>query len=214
MPYYQRQAELNRSLEAYAQVYPHLDLRFFICDDGSDVPVRADGATISSLPKKEYGLNPCVPINIAVRSSNTDIVVLTNPEIVHTKPVFDQMIAALTDVNDYVMVGCKDTGNDRWLAGPLTEYGNHGRQPVPPGGHFHFCVMFHRALFDRVGGFDEAYRDGVACDDNDWLWTLHAAGAKFKYVDGVVWHRKTPHMRRGGTGSNVALLKRKWSHLW
>lgn len=214
MPYYQRQKELDRSLEAYRRVYAGTPLEFSICDDGSPSPVIAPGCRVTSLPKKNHALNPCVPINVAIRNSTTDIVVLTNPEIEHREPVLLEMLAALTDENDYVTTGCKDSRKGDWLAGPLTAYGTEGREPVPPNGHFHFCAMFHRSLFDRTGGFDEQYRRGQGCDDNDWLWTLYAAGAVFKHVDGVVWHHKTPHKWTGTMERNAGILRKKWGHLW
>lgn len=213
MPYWNRQAELDRALTAYDHLYPHLNLEFSICDDGSTPPVYAPGARVTTLPKKDYALNPCVPINTAIRASTGDVIVLTNPEIEHREPVLDDMLAALQDENDYVMTGCRDTNTERWLAGPETKYGREGREPSPPGGHFHFCTMFHRSLFDRLGGFDEQYRTGQGCDDNDWLWMLYAAGANFKYVDGVVWHYRTPHKWTGTTAKNAAILRAKWRHL-
>lgn len=214
MPYWNRQRELDRSLAAYAALYPDLDIEFSICDDGSTVPVVAPGCIVTTLPQKDYALNPCVPINVAVRASTKDVIVLTNPEIEHREPVLAAMLDALQDENDYVTTGCLDTKNGMWLAGPQTKYGQEGREPSPPGGHFHFCTMFHRALFDRIGGFDEQYRTGQGCDDNDWLWALYAAGVKFKHVDGVVWHHRTPHKWTGTTAKNAGILRKKWGRLW
>lgn len=214
MPYYQRQAELDRSLAAYRSVYAGTALEFSICDDGSPDPVIAPGCRVVALPKKTYALNPCVPINAAVRHSTHDIIVLTNPEVVHSEPVLDKMREALRDEDDYVTTGCRDSGSNEWLAGPRTKYGSRGREPVPPGGHFHFCAMFHRSLFARLGGFDEQFRHGQGCDDNDWLWKLYATGANFKYVPGVVWHYRTPHKWTGTTAQNAKILRSKWRHLW
>lgn len=212
MPYWNRPRELATSLSAYQAVYPGLDLEFSICDDGSRYPpaMSGDRVIVTTLPRKDHALNPCVPINVAVRAATREIVVLTNPEVEHREPVLQSMLAALESENDYVTTGCRETTNGMWLAGPLTAYGQGGREPSPPGGHFHFCAMFHRALFERVGGFDEQYRFGQGSDDNDWLFALQAAGANFRYVDGLVWHTRTPHQWTGTTAQNSAILHRKW----
>lgn len=212
MPYWQRQQELDASLAAYRAVYEGWDLEISICDDGSPEPVVAPGCVVTTLPPKTVGLNPCVPINAAVRASRGDVIVLTNPEIEHREDVLSGMFALLQDGNDYVTVSCRDV-DGRWLAGAEVDYSAEGRMPVPPGAHFHFCAMLTRELFERAGGFDEAYRFGRACEDNDWLWRLHAVGARFKLAPGVVWHRQTPH-KHERRQSNTDLLRAKWGRRW
>ena len=213
MPYWQRQAALDASLAAYRRVYPHLALEISIADDGSPEPVRAPECVVTTLPAKAIGLNPCVPINAAVRASSADVVVLTNPEIEHREDVLSAMRAMLEGPDDYVTVACRDT-RGMWLAGPQVDYTQHGRLPVPAGAHFHFCAMLRRELFERVGGFDEGYRHGRSCDDNDWLWSLDAAGARFRLAPGTVWHHQTPHAYAGTHASNRDRLVAKWGHRW
>lgn len=212
MPYWNRQTLLEQSLAAYAKVYPKLDIEFSICDDGSLFPVKAPGCKVTTLPLKTRALNPCVPINVAVRACTRDIIVLTNPEIEHREPVLLQMLEALKGPNDYVMAACHDPELGV-IAGEGTPYGRQGRLPIPRGADLHFCVMFHRELFERAGGFDDEYRFGLGCDDNDWLWRLYVAGANFKRVPGVVWHHRTLHRWPGTLEKNAALLEKKWGHL-
>lgn len=211
MPYWQRQAELDRSLAAYRRLYKGIEIS--VCDDGSPEPVDAPGCVVTRLPAKTIGLNACVPMNAAVRASSGDVVVLTNPEIEHREDVLAGMLALLEHADDYVTVSCRDV-DGTWLAGPEVDYSKHGRLPVPPGSHFHFCAMLTRELFDRVGGFDEDYRFGRACEDNDWLWSLEDAGARFRLAPGVVWHYRTPHKYEGTQASNKARLVAKWGRKW
>lgn len=208
MPYWVRQPELNHSLEAYRRIYGDA-LEISICDDGSPVPVNAPGCIVTTLPRKKIGLNPCVPINVAVRACTRDVIVLTNPEIEHREDVLTGMLALLETEDDYVTARCRDV-DGLWLAGPEVDYTTHGRLPVPDGAHFHFCAMFHRSLFERAGGFDECYRHGRACEDNDFLWSLQTAGARFHSAPGVVWHYKTIHPYAGTHQSNLARLREKW----
>lgn len=213
MPYWQRQRELDRTLASYRRLYRHLDLQVSICDDGSPNPVQAPGCRVTRLPGKEIGLNPCVPINRAVQASSGDVVVLTNPEVEHTEDVLSGMLSMLEHVDDYVTVACRDY-RGLWLAGPQVDYEKHGRLPVPKGAHFHFCAMLSRKLWDRVGGFDEAYRHGRSCEDNDWLWSLAAAGARFKLAAGMVVHHATPHAYQGVHATNRERLFAKWGQQW
>lgn len=211
MPYWCRQSCLNRSLAAYRRLYPGIEIS--ICDDGSPEPVEAPGCIVTTLPVKTFGLNPCVPINVAVRASTKDVIVLTNPEIEHREDVLTGMLALLQGPMDYVTVSCRDV-DGLWLAGPEVDYSTHGRLPVPRGAHFHFCAMLSRELFEKVGGFDEGYRNGRACEDNDWLWSLEDVGAQFHLAPGVVWHYKTPHPFQGSHASNKDRLLSKWGHKW
>lgn len=210
MPYWCRQAALDRSLEAYRSLY---QVEVSICDDGSPEPVKSPGCIVTTLPRKDVGLNPCVPMNVAVRASTHDVIVLTNPEIEHREDVLSGMLAMLRDPLDYVTVSCRDVSG-KWLAGPEVDYAQDGRLPVPIGAHFHFCAMLTRELFERVGGFDEGYRNGRACEDNDWLWSLEDAGARFRLAPGVVWHYQTPHRFSGAFESNHERLVSRWGHKW
>lgn len=213
MPYWQRQRELDRSLAAYSLLYGNA-LEISICDDGSPNPVRAPGCLVTRLPAKELGLNPCVPMNVAVRASTRDIVCITNPEVVHRDDALGPMLELLGDDRKrYVVATCYDV-NGMQLAGEGTDYGTAGRMMVPPGAHFHFCAVMWRSLFEEAGGFDEEYRLGRACEDNDFLWRLHAVGAQFITCPQVVWHYRTPHRYSSTGNDNRALLERKWSHVW
>lgn len=217
MAYFNRPDELAKSIEMYARVYPDLDIEFSVCDDGSLMPLKLPAPhRVVTLPQKGYALNPCVPINHAVRNATRDVIVLTNPEVEHRDKVLYRMMKALTGPNDYVMTGCRDTRRGDWYAGPEAPTAPiGGRQPVPRGTYLHFCVMFHRSLFERAGGFDPEYRNVPGCDDNDWLWRLWALGdVNFKYVPGVVWHNYGPRRRWPGTPEAAATrLRAKWGHL-
>lgn len=219
MPYWNRPRELARSRLAYDKLYPDLDLEYSICDDGSAVPLvetQDPKVRLKTLPTHLNALNPCVPLNVCIRNATRDLIVLTNPEIEHRERVLDKMIEAWKGPNDYIMTGCRDTTAGDWYAGPEAPRAPiGGRQPIPPGTELHFCVLFHRSLFDRVGGFDEAYRKLPGCDDNDWLWSLYALGdVNFKYVPGVVWHHRTARSRwTGSLSESAARLKKKWGHL-
>ena len=212
MPYWNRQELLNVSLAAYRELYPGIEVS--IADDGSTPAVVADGCVVTRLPTKDHALNPCVPINAAVNASSGDIIVLTNPEILHTENIFDEMLSSLESDRDYVTASC--VGGSGWLAHSSIKPLVNGRGPMPEGSQFHFCAMFYRSLWDAAGGFDEEYRAGQAFDDNDWLWRLEDAGAVFKHRDDlVVRHAHTgTKWPAGGWFTNGVLHEMKWGHKW
>lgn len=199
-PYWMRQDALDHMQRMYRSRYLGLrnreDFEVVIADDGSPEPARVTDPRfrVVRLPEKTRPLNPCVPINRAVEASHGEIVVLTNPEMVHDGFVLDELVDMLETEDDYVAARCYGVGYGPdwlWLAGPDTDYTTRGRLPVPPGAHFHFLAAMHRSLWDRAGGFDEDYRGLLGCDDNDFLWRLHRAGARFKCAEGSVWQRKS-----------------------
>jgi GT2 family glycosyltransferase len=212
MPYWKRQAELDRSLAAYRRLYGHLDLEISICDDGSPDPVVAPGCIVTTLPRKATGMNPCVPMNAAVRASSGEVIVLTNPEIEHQADVLTGMQQLLRGPTDYVTAACRDA-DGTWLAGP--EFDRQKAQaPMPPESNYHFCAMLHRSLFEAAGGFDDGYRAGRACEDNDFLWRCFEAGANFIQAPGQVLHHRTPHQFVGSVKSNMERLRSRWADRW
>ena len=211
-PYWDRQAALDQMIRCYREQYAGLPHEISICDDGSPVPAVAPGCILTRLAAKAKPLNPCVPINRAVAASSGDVVVLTNPEIEHRSPVLKEMLALLDGPHDYISAQCQHLGrsnNGIWLSGPQSATTGRGLSIIPPGGQLHFLVMFRRELWEKAGGFDEDYRHGTACDDNDWLWRVYAAGAIFKQAQGVVWHHRDRRTAWGMPHNNGRFLQ-KW----
>lgn len=224
MPYYRRQAEWNRSLTAYDFLYSDMDIEISICDDGSPECLQRNVETeipvlLCRLPEKHHALNPCVPFNRAVEQSRGDIIVLTNPEIVHKEPILEEMVKRLKSEDDYVIAACwnkNKMGKEYWVCHSTAHQFTGGRQQMPSGSGFHFCTMLHRSLWEKAGGFDEDYREGQGCDDNDWLWRLEDVGANFVMCDDLVVYHHSTALRwpREGLTRNRRMLKEKWGHKW
>ncbi len=210
MPYWNRQRALDEMFINLAAMYPGLEREISVCDDGTQPPaVVPRGTILSRLPRKDRPLNPCVPINVAVNASKGDIIVLTNPEILHKEQTLLRMQSMMLTENDYVSATCWDAQRG-WLAGSQVNYETQGRLPVPPGASFHFCVMFSRALWERAGGFDEDYRNGLACDDNDWVWRAAVAGARFRTTKSTVEHLHQSASIKWLIPHNRELFYQKW----
>ena len=74
--------------------------------------------------------------------------------------------------------------------------------------------MIRKEDFDRIGGFDEDYRDGQAFDDTDFACRLHAAGMVPVSLDDLV----CDHVRNGAISTwpegaksrNLRLFMSRW----
>ena len=175
-----------------------------LCDDGSKFGLIIPGVVMTRLPAKDHALNPCVPINAAVAASTRPIIALTNPGCEIPIGALDRLLSRLTE-NGYVAAACSD--GERWLCHSTFK----ASERLPPGSGFHFFAVLRRTLWDRAGGFDEAYRQGQAFDDADFLWRLHRAGAQCQIADDVVvsHRRSTTAWPEGGWELNRAIYRER-----
>lgn len=188
-------------------------------DDGSPEPAEV-GPTprpvkIVRLPAKTMALNPCVPFNVGVAHAVGDLIVLTNPEVIHRTAILPVMAERLRSLGPlgYVAAACRGRGWWYCHSKLMPADAKVGRAPSPPGAGLHFCAMLHRSLYEAIGGFTEAYRDGQGYDDNDLLWKLDAAGAKFEICDDLVCeHVQCPPSLWpvGGVARNRKLFNEAW----
>ena len=201
------------------------DLDIVIADDGSEERCELRDnypwpVTVIHMPRKDKALNPCIPINLAVKASRGYVIVLTNPEIFHPTEILGDMLEDLiaTGPIGYVLASTWSTDHNRWYChSSITEKKNAalGRLPLPPGSGLHFCSMMYRKFYDEIDGFDEAYRDGQGVEDNDFVMKLWQAGARFHIMDDLmVEHVSTPTIwPPGGIARNSEIYRKKWAHV-
>jgi GT2 family glycosyltransferase len=204
-------------------LYADAEIEIIIVDDGSPDPAQVEGqfpwpVQLIRLSAKEEAKNPCLAFNVGVQVATHDHIVLTNPEIVHRAPILSGMSAALSELGPkgYVAAACWDITHKWWFCHSTDEPPDAkvGRAPKPKGAGFHFCSMLHRSLYDEIGGFSDEYRDGQGYEDNDLLWKLERAGAKFKICDELVTdHHPCPRTEwpKGGAERNRAIFEAKWN---
>lgn len=214
MPFWMRQEATDKALKLFEQ-YKGLDFEVIIVDDGSPVPYVLSYYTfpvrVVRLPYKTEPKCPCVPFNRGVEAANGDVLVITNPETLHEKPVLGEMYEELKRLGSdgYVLAAAWCPEQNAWHC-----HSSLKNENVPEGAGLHFCGMLHRSLWDKCWGFDEAYRDGMAFDDNDFVYRLEKAGAKFCIRDDlVVIHPKTgatTNWPAGGWERNRDLFLLKW----
>jgi hypothetical protein len=214
MPYWCRQEATDKALDTLEQYGNHIEV--VIVDDGSPEPfqitkVRPYEVRVIRMPSKGVAKNPCIPLNVGVRAALNDVIVLTNPEILHTEAVLLMMECELKRLGGfgYVLSAAKCPESGEWHCHSTLKHPD-----LPEGVGHHFCAMLNRTLWDACGGFDIAYRDGQAWDDTDFALRLVRAGAKFSILDDVVvLHPKsgaTTEWPAGGWQKNRDLFLLKW----
>lgn len=211
------------NLAKYRELYADLKIEIIVVDDGSPERAEVEGAfpwpvRIVRLPAKEIAQNPCTAFNKGVLAAVYDLIVLTNPEVVHRTPILRGMDTELARLGPkgYVAAACWGVKLKWWFCHSTDEPPdqNVGRGRKPIGAGFHFCSMLNRSLYEEIGGFSEEYREGQGYEDNDFLWKLHKAGARFQIADSLVTdHMPCPPTRwpTGGAARNRAIFEARWN---
>jgi hypothetical protein len=212
LPYWDRQEAANEALALLDKTYQGMDLELVIVNDGGDfvLPKLSLKTTVVDLPKKSEPKCPCTAWNAGVEAASGFYVVLSCIEILHERPVLQSMASELDSLGPmgYVLAAawCPEGG---WHC--------HSSVPVPTcpsGTGIAFCGMLRKALFQKVGGFDEEYREGAGYEDRDLINRLFAFGAKFVIRDDLI----VTHPKKGATiywgadkfARNEALYFKKW----
>lgn len=212
LPYWNRQQAADDALALLVKHYHALELEVVVVDDGSWPPFQHSGFNPDSrmtlrvvrLPAKQQPLATCVPINRGVEAASGDIIALSGVEMLHRRPVLEAMRDELErgDSNTYVSaaVWCGEQG--RWHA--------HSSLGAP----LNFMTMLRRDLWNRAGGMDEDYREGVAFDDADFVRRLMRAGMHYVIRDDLVVEHPRKGARAGYTPEqherNRKLFEAKW----
>lgn len=217
LPYWQRQEAADKALESLRMSYADMtdELEIIVVDDGNAVPFRWDGplnVRVISLPQKDGPKCPATPINAGVQAATGEVIVLSCVEILHGSPVLGEMLAQLEALGEdgYVLASVWCPEEAKWHCHSTVKVPQN-----PAGTGLHFCAMLKKSLFERAGGFDEAYREGAGYEDNDWINRLLSVGAKFCIRDDlVVTHPKTgarSAWKPEQFARNEAIFRSKWT---
>lgn len=213
LPYWDRQEAADKAIASIA-VYEGVEV--IVVDDGNPIPFKGPGwVKVVRLPEKAGPTSPVRAWNEGVKASTGDMVCLSCIEVLHPEPVLYQMAEELERIgpNGYVLAAafCPDSGE--WHC--HSTFRASGAPEIPPGTGRGFCGLMYRELFDRVGGFDEAYMSGVGYEDMDFIHRLLKAEAKFKVRDDlVVIHPKAGATIRWPSGwfeTNRKLYDSRWA---
>lgn len=196
LPYWDRQAVADKSLKQLDEIYKGLDLEIIVVDDGNRVPFKAPYISLPvrvlTLPVKDEPKSPVTCWNEAAKVAKGDILVISCIEVLHPKNVLSGLVEELERLGQkgYALAAAWCPEANDWHC--------HSTCIVPdfiPGVGLGFCGVMFKSLYESVGGFTDAYREGAGYEDRDFIQKLLKAGAKFKIRDDLV----VTHPKSGAT---------------
>lgn len=174
----------------YNIIYPYLK-KHKLLKDVRLIPYTIDGQ-----------FNPSKCMNIGVRESKYDHLIVTGPEV---KPTTD-ILTQLSEVIDQNIV-CQTWDQD--IDGNLTSLVNNSYRNWSPQAYF--LALFQKSDIEKINGWDEDFMDGYAWEDNDFGSRWVRAGIPFTIREDItathLYHPRS-ETSPGGYGRNHDLFKR------
>ena len=201
--YYNRRNLLLKTLESVNSSDFCKFIEFVIVDDGSDEDERLEDIVnnynfpINLLrvePKDKWYVNPCVPFNKAFKAAKADNIIIQNPECYHVGDIIKHALANISD-DKYIAyaayaLNAKDTqelGSRQLKVESIASNGNqqegwYNHSTINPR-PLHFASCISKKNLDELGGFDEAYAEGIAFDDDELLMRIRDKGLTVEICD-------------------------------
>jgi len=191
MPYLNRTEQFMATLQSYEQYRDRGDWELIIIEDPKNrkskqlhgellsITLQFDWVpTLVLAYNREPCYNPAEMFNIGVAASGGEHVILTNPEIMHKTDI----LAGLDNQPDEQYTVCACSSDD-----PRAPWYAHS---VHAPSALHFCSCLSKKLYRTTGGFDEAFVDGIACEDNDFVERVRYAGIPVVIADDLLVHHQ------------------------
>ena len=175
--YYQRQAQLNKTLQSFMQYDPK-DFNVVIVDDASPDEVKIPHFTdfkidVIRITNKAWK-NASIPFNIGFNKAlekNPNIIIIQNAESCHMGDIL-AYAKTVTDEN-YISFPCYSQGKGEAPGSAMNHkcatfegesaWYNH---PFHNPRYYHFCSAITTNNLIKLNGFDERFADGFAYDDD------------------------------------------------
>ncbi len=193
MTYYNRSTQLLATLESIKKFHSDKNVPIIIVDDGSSVPPdyldsfqNTLDIRLVTLPKNKWYYNPCIAFNIGFKlvPPNSDIVLIQNAECMHKGDIISHALANLSE-NEYYSYATYSLskadserarldenisleGRSVQCDGDSGWYNHSCFRPVG----YHFISAIHKKNLDILKGFDERYAEGIAYDDDEFLYRI------------------------------------------
>ena len=225
----------HRCLASIAAHPPTVPIEVIVVDDASGDPAIADLRAVKNLrlevwPENLGFLRSC---NAAAALARGTFLMLLNNDTEVTPGAIDHLHQLLAARADAGMAGARllfPDGTQQEAGGIIWRDGsgwNYGRDDDPRKPEYNYvrevdyvsgaAIMLPRAVWDRMGGFDEAFAPAYY-EDADLAFRLRAAGLKVLYQPAatVVHHEGASHGRDLASGvkayqvTNAARFARRW----
>jgi len=183
MPYYDRLAQLERTLISFGHHYhSRSDYEIIVVEDKKNVDGLNELLTrFIHLPLRWFRMEadedtytPSSLYNEGVRIARGRYLVLTNPECLHLTDILSGCDRILSNESNHVYIVCACRHVTKCVMGPsgfvsltyqVGPWYQHSREQNKL---LNFCSIIPAALYRDIGGFEEAYGLGYAYADDDF----------------------------------------------
>lgn len=149
--------------------------------------------------KYKDGFNPSTALNLGVKWSKYENIIITSPEVKPTTDVLGQL-SKLSGKN----VVCEVSDQDE--SGNLTILVGEAYRSNDPS--MYFLALFNRGDIEKINGWDEDFMKGYAYEDNDFGARWVRAGLPFEFHGEIkAVHQYHPRSETVPGGMAVNLLK-------
>jgi len=184
--------------------------------------------------KDKTWINPSVPYNIGFKAVTSEKIIIQNPECLHLGDIISAVNDNLVD-GEYLSFGCYSVNNDIQNKINNTkkddnyilrvkdiipiydkavqvdgENGWYNHYKIRPH-YLHWCTAITKKDLDIVGGFDEEFANGIAYEDNEFLYRVKKQ-CKIKYIKGPIvvhqYHGTTNYSNRSLVVKNQLIAQK------
>jgi len=207
MTYFNRQFQLNKTLESFLQYDPK-EFNVIIVDDGSDekiiLPRLPFDVKILRITNKSWTQgDPAWNTGFYYAlQSDPDIIIIQNAECYHLGNILNMAKQVKDDL--YLTFGCYSQGKDEEPGSVINNkcadfdgesaWYNH---PIYRPKAYHFCSAITAKNIIKINGFDERFSFGAGFDDDYFLHQVRSLGLKIGITDNPIvihqWHEHNPY---------------------
>lgn len=174
----------------------------------------------------KWWINPCIPNNIGFAIASGDVFIIQNPECLHVGDIISYVAENIL-INKYIVFGCYaidsvktqliskiNGGSTEEIIKIISPTNNIPLDQCPSMNRWYqhskysdrclnFCTAIIREDLEDLGGFDEEFAHGIACDDTEFVYRIKRKGMYMDMVDNPF----VVHQCHGYTNySNTALV--------
>lgn len=127
--------------------------------------------------KHEIGFNPSKALNIGLRHAKYDQIIISSPEVM---PETDVLAQLETKLGKNVICQVYDQNEEGEIEMSLVNTIFRNDTPA-----YYFLAMFNKKDLEAINGWDEAFMEGYAYEDNDFGDRWVRAGLPFEICDEI-----------------------------
>jgi glycosyltransferase involved in cell wall biosynthesis len=185
--------------------------------------------------KDKTWINPSVPYNIGFKNATGNKIIIQNPECFHVGDIIESVMKNLID-GIYLSYGCYSINknslnilkntllNKNWTSKNINDNIQLKNKAVSFDGddgwynhikykpsYLHFCSAITKNDLEKIGGFDERFANGIAFEDNEFLYRVKKK-LEIKFVSGPFvihqYHNSTDYTKRELVIKNQQILQK------